>query len=71
MSASLPAGPDEAAVGVEPGDCVLLCPNQTYGRCRFCREGRGDRTEYDGDGFDAGHSSSKSASQSPGFVCRT
>ncbi|ELY50363.1 alcohol dehydrogenase catalytic domain-containing protein [Natronolimnohabitans innermongolicus] len=25
--------------GVEPGDEVLLCPNQTCGSCRYCREG--------------------------------
>ncbi|SEP77240.1 alcohol dehydrogenase catalytic domain-containing protein [Natrinema salaciae] len=25
--------------GVEPGDEVVLCPNQTCGSCRFCREG--------------------------------
>ncbi|MXR51761.1 zinc-binding dehydrogenase [Halovenus sp. WSH3] len=25
--------------GVEPGDRVLLCPNETCGSCRFCREG--------------------------------
>ncbi|WP_121741127.1 alcohol dehydrogenase catalytic domain-containing protein [Natronorubrum halophilum] len=25
--------------GVEPGDRVVLCPNQTCGTCRFCREG--------------------------------
>ncbi|ELZ17923.1 alcohol dehydrogenase zinc-binding domain protein [Haloterrigena salina JCM 13891] len=24
---------------VEPGDRVVLCPNQTCGSCRFCREG--------------------------------
>ena len=24
---------------VEPGDRVVLCPNQTCGTCRFCREG--------------------------------
>lgn len=25
--------------GVEPGDRVVLCPNETCGTCRFCREG--------------------------------
>ncbi|MDF9746061.1 alcohol dehydrogenase catalytic domain-containing protein [Natrinema salsiterrestre] len=25
--------------GIEPGDRVVLCPNQTCGTCRFCREG--------------------------------
>ena len=25
--------------GVEPGDRVVLCPNQTCGACRFCSEG--------------------------------
>ncbi|ELY48311.1 alcohol dehydrogenase catalytic domain-containing protein [Natronorubrum sulfidifaciens] len=25
--------------GVEPGDRVVLCPNQTCGTCRFCSEG--------------------------------
>ncbi|WP_455449429.1 alcohol dehydrogenase catalytic domain-containing protein [Natrinema thermotolerans] len=25
--------------GVEPGDRVVLCPNETCGECRFCREG--------------------------------
>ncbi|WP_226008189.1 alcohol dehydrogenase catalytic domain-containing protein [Natrinema salinisoli] len=25
--------------GIETGDRVLLCPNQTCGSCRFCREG--------------------------------
>lgn len=29
--------PDDAAV--EPGDRVVLCPNQTCGTCEFCREG--------------------------------
>ncbi|SEV82892.1 alcohol dehydrogenase catalytic domain-containing protein [Natrinema salifodinae] len=29
----------DADTGVEPGDRVLLCPNQTCGTCRFCREG--------------------------------
>ena len=24
---------------VDPGDRVVLCPNETCGRCRFCREG--------------------------------
>ncbi|QPV64724.1 zinc-binding dehydrogenase [Halosimplex litoreum] len=30
-------GPDVSTV--EPGDRVVLCPNETCGRCRFCREG--------------------------------
>ncbi|MFB6107029.1 MAG: alcohol dehydrogenase catalytic domain-containing protein [Halobacteriaceae archaeon] len=30
-------GPD--VTGVEPGDRVLLCPNETCGTCRYCREG--------------------------------
>ncbi|QLG61840.1 alcohol dehydrogenase catalytic domain-containing protein [Halorarum salinum] len=25
--------------GVEPGDGVVLCPNETCGTCRFCRDG--------------------------------
>jgi NADPH:quinone reductase-like Zn-dependent oxidoreductase len=25
--------------GIEPGDRVVLCPNETCGTCRFCREG--------------------------------
>ncbi|MGQ3413581.1 alcohol dehydrogenase catalytic domain-containing protein [Natrinema sp. LN54] len=25
--------------GLEPGDRVVLCPNETCGSCRFCREG--------------------------------
>jgi len=29
----------EGVTGVEPGDRVLLCPNETCGDCRFCREG--------------------------------
>lgn len=29
----------EGAQGVEPGDRVVLCPNETCGTCRFCREG--------------------------------
>jgi NADPH:quinone reductase-like Zn-dependent oxidoreductase len=29
----------EAVTGVKPGDRVLLCPNETCGSCRFCREG--------------------------------
>ncbi|THE63757.1 alcohol dehydrogenase [Salinadaptatus halalkaliphilus] len=31
--------------GVEPGDEVLLCPNETCGSCRFCREGPENRCE--------------------------
>ncbi|MFB6171494.1 MAG: alcohol dehydrogenase catalytic domain-containing protein [Haloarculaceae archaeon] len=30
---------------VDPGDRVLLCPNQTCGTCRFCREGPENRCE--------------------------
>jgi NADPH:quinone reductase-like Zn-dependent oxidoreductase len=30
-------GPDVR--GVEPGDRVVLCPNETCGSCRYCREG--------------------------------
>lgn len=30
---------------VEPGDRVVLCPNETCGRCRFCREGPENRCE--------------------------
>lgn len=29
----------EGVQGVEPGDRVVLCPNETCGTCRFCREG--------------------------------
>ena len=29
----------DGVTGVEPGDRVLLCPNETCGTCRFCREG--------------------------------
>ena len=29
--------------GVEPGDRVVLCPNQTCGTCRYCREGPENR----------------------------
>jgi NADPH2:quinone reductase len=29
----------EGATGVEPGDRVVLCPNETCGTCRYCREG--------------------------------
>lgn len=42
-----------ATVGAEvtahaPGDRVVLCPNQTCGTCRFCREGPENRcAEYD------------------------
>jgi NADPH:quinone reductase-like Zn-dependent oxidoreductase len=31
--------------GVTPGDRVLLCPNETCGTCRFCREGPENRCE--------------------------
>jgi len=29
----------ESVTGVEPGDRVVLCPNETCGTCRYCREG--------------------------------
>jgi NADPH:quinone reductase-like Zn-dependent oxidoreductase len=29
----------DGVTGVDPGDRVVLCPNQTCGSCRFCREG--------------------------------
>ncbi|WP_436344559.1 alcohol dehydrogenase catalytic domain-containing protein [Natronorubrum sp. FCH18a] len=29
----------ESVRGVEPGDRVVLCPNETCGSCRFCSEG--------------------------------
>ncbi|MFD1634342.1 alcohol dehydrogenase catalytic domain-containing protein [Haloplanus ruber] len=29
----------EGVADVDPGDRVLLCPNETCGDCRFCREG--------------------------------
>ncbi|MEY7851363.1 zinc-binding dehydrogenase [Natrarchaeobius sp. A-rgal3] len=29
----------EEVSSVEPGDRVVLCPNETCGQCRFCREG--------------------------------
>jgi NADPH:quinone reductase-like Zn-dependent oxidoreductase len=29
----------EGVEGVEPGDRVVLCPNETCGTCEFCREG--------------------------------
>jgi len=29
----------DGVTGVEPGDSVVLCPNETCGTCRFCREG--------------------------------
>ena len=29
----------EAVTAVEPGDRVVLCPNETCGTCRYCREG--------------------------------
>ncbi|WP_435070039.1 zinc-binding dehydrogenase [Haloplanus sp. C73] len=29
----------DGVTNVDPGDRVLLCPNQTCGTCRFCREG--------------------------------
>ncbi|WP_135821584.1 alcohol dehydrogenase catalytic domain-containing protein [Halostella litorea] len=33
----------DGVTGVAPGDRVLLCPNQTCGHCRFCREGPENR----------------------------
>ncbi|MCG1003438.1 MULTISPECIES: alcohol dehydrogenase catalytic domain-containing protein [Halobacterium] len=32
-------GVGEDVTGVEPGDRVVLCPNETCGECEFCREG--------------------------------
>lgn len=29
----------EGVTGVEPGDRVVLCPNETCGTCHYCREG--------------------------------
>jgi len=29
----------DGVTGVQPGDHVVLCPNETCGTCRFCREG--------------------------------
>ncbi|MFB6083509.1 MAG: alcohol dehydrogenase catalytic domain-containing protein [Halorientalis sp.] len=29
----------EGVTGIEPGDRVVLCPNETCGTCRYCREG--------------------------------
>jgi len=29
----------EGVTGVDPGDRVVLCPNETCGTCRYCREG--------------------------------
>jgi D-arabinose 1-dehydrogenase-like Zn-dependent alcohol dehydrogenase len=42
------AGVVETATGssdVEPGDRVVLCPNQTCGTCRYCRSGPENRCE--------------------------
>jgi NADPH:quinone reductase-like Zn-dependent oxidoreductase len=33
----------EDVTAVEPGDRVVLCPNETCGTCRFCREGPENR----------------------------
>jgi NADPH:quinone reductase-like Zn-dependent oxidoreductase len=33
----------EGVDGVSPGDRVVLCPNETCGTCRFCREGPENR----------------------------
>jgi NADPH:quinone reductase-like Zn-dependent oxidoreductase len=35
----------EEVRGVEPGDRVVLCPNETCGQCRFCREGPENQCE--------------------------
>ena len=35
----------DGVAGVEPGDRVVLCPNQTCGVCRFCRDGPENRCE--------------------------
>ncbi|AQL43606.1 alcohol dehydrogenase [Halorientalis sp. IM1011] len=35
----------EGVTGVEPGDRVVLCPNETCGTCRYCREGPENRCE--------------------------
>jgi NADPH:quinone reductase-like Zn-dependent oxidoreductase len=35
----------DEAHGVEPGDRVVLCPNETCGQCRFCREGPENQCE--------------------------
>ncbi|MFC6823838.1 alcohol dehydrogenase catalytic domain-containing protein [Halopelagius fulvigenes] len=35
----------EGVTGVEAGDRVVLCPNETCGVCRFCREGPENRCE--------------------------
>lgn len=32
--------------GVEPGTRILLCPNETCGTCRFCREGPENKCEH-------------------------
>ena len=33
-------------IGVEPGDTVVLCPNETCGICRFCRDGPENLCEF-------------------------
>ncbi|MBV0900933.1 alcohol dehydrogenase catalytic domain-containing protein [Haloarcula salina] len=35
----------EGVTAVEPGDRVVLCPNETCGTCRYCREGPENRCE--------------------------
>ncbi|NHN61483.1 MULTISPECIES: alcohol dehydrogenase catalytic domain-containing protein [Halorussus] len=35
----------EDVTAVDPGDRVVLCPNETCGTCRFCREGPENRCE--------------------------
>ena len=36
----------EGVSGVEPGDRVVLCPNETCGVCRFCREDPENQCEH-------------------------
>jgi NADPH:quinone reductase-like Zn-dependent oxidoreductase len=36
----------EGVTGVAPGDRVVLCPNETCGTCRFCREGPENLCEH-------------------------
>ncbi|PSP98076.1 alcohol dehydrogenase [Halobacteriales archaeon QS_4_70_19] len=35
----------DGVTAVEPGDRVVLCPNETCGQCRFCREGPENQCE--------------------------
>jgi len=37
--AGVVAAVGDGVTGVAPGDRVVLCPNETCGTCRFCREG--------------------------------